>query len=513
MTFTNIRPATTLWFARHEISLAIRDWLTMMTAGRRHRQSVVLLVLALVAVILHLVANALIGGWVKNGAIADKAALVMLTGCGLLSFSLMMSQAMESVTRAYYTRSDLDLILSSPASSKRLFAVRTGAVALSTIALSSLLASPFINMLAFHDGVKWLSAYIVLAALGGLATAFSVILTLSLFRTIGPKRTRLIAQIVAAIVGAAFIIGIQAVAILAYGSLSRFSVLQSPEVIAMAPALENWLWIPAHAAMGNGAALIAVIITCGGLLALVISFSSRSFGHHAVAAASVSEARVEIRPRQALFRQTSTLQALRRKEWTLLRRDPWLVSQTLMQILYLVPPAMLMWIKFGESASVLAIIIPVLVMSAGQLAGGLAWLAISGEDAPDLVATAPITARAVLIAKIQAVMSVIGIILLPLILAIAFVSPMLALVTIVGAALSSSSSTAIQLWFRAQAKRTMFRRRQVSSRTATLAEAFSSIMWAGTTGLLAVGSWFFIAPALLAIGVLVLARSMRPEQE
>ena len=28
---------------------------------------------------------------------------------------------------------------------------------------------------------------------------------------------------------------------------------------------------------------------------------------------------------------------LRRKEWALLRRDPWLVSQTLVQILYLLP--------------------------------------------------------------------------------------------------------------------------------------------------------------------------------
>ena len=34
-------------------------------------------------------------------------------------------------------------------------------------------------------------------------------------------------------------------------------------------------------------------------------------------------------------------QALRRKEFRLLRRDPWLMSQTLMQLLYLVPPALL----------------------------------------------------------------------------------------------------------------------------------------------------------------------------
>ena len=45
---------------------------------------------------------------------ADRGTLVVITGCALLAWSLMMSQAMESVTRAFYARSDLDLILSSP---------------------------------------------------------------------------------------------------------------------------------------------------------------------------------------------------------------------------------------------------------------------------------------------------------------------------------------------------------------------------------------------------------------
>ena len=42
---------------------------------------------------------------------------------------------------------------------------------------------------------------------------------------------------------------------------------------------------------------------------------------------------------------------LRRKEWTLLLRDPWLVSQTLMQLLYLLPPALMLWQAFGDAAA------------------------------------------------------------------------------------------------------------------------------------------------------------------
>ena len=58
-------------------------------------------------------------------------------------------------------------------------------------------------------------------------------------------------------------------------------------------------------------------------------------------------------------------------------------------------------------------------MAAGQLAGGLAWLAISGEDAHDLVVTAPVSPRSVLIAKIEAVLGIIAMILAPLLLLMA----------------------------------------------------------------------------------------------
>src|SRR5262245_7176023 len=125
------------------------------------------------------------------------------------------------------------------------------------------------------------------------------------------------------------------------------------------------------------------------LLALaVVAFAPR-FGEHVVAAAGASNAMAR-RQRPAAIRPSAPARALRRKEWTLLLRDPWLASQTLMQLLYLLPPALMLWRAFGKGADDLVLLVPVLVMAAGQLAGGLAWLAISGEDAPDPVATAPI---------------------------------------------------------------------------------------------------------------------------
>src|SRR4029078_6824847 len=108
-------------------------------------------------------------------------------------------------------------------------------------------------------------------------------------------------------------------------------------------------------------------------------------------------------PRSGPFRNGSRPQALRRKEFLLLKRDPWLSSQSWMQLLYLVPPALLLWRSFSDSSAAIALITPVIVMAAGQLAGGLAWLTISGEDAPDLVATAPLPTHPVARAQLAAV--------------------------------------------------------------------------------------------------------------
>jgi ABC-2 type transport system permease protein len=509
------QPASLTWFARHELGLFWRDWVGMMTAGKRTRGIVLLVVLAIAAVLLHLLAAALIGPWLKSGITPDKPTLVLLTGGGLLFWSVMVSQALESVTRAYYARSDLDLILSSPASSRRLFAVRTGAIAITTVALSALLAAPVVDMLAIEDGPRWLATYGVLAAFGALAVALGVAITMALFNLVGAKRTRLIAQIIAAVVGAGFIIGIQAAAILSYGTMNRFAMLQSSDLVAHTPDLSSPLWLPARAAMGDPLALLIVLVFGFGALALAIAASASGFSKHAVAAAGLAHSRVT-QGRAARFRAGSQMQALRHKEWTLLKRDPWLLSQTLMQILYLLPPALLLWINFGHSAGAAVVVTPVLVMAAGQLAGGLAWLALSGEDAHDLVVTAPVSGRTVLVAKIEAIAVVIAVIVGPLVLLTALLSPATAAITAIGVTLSAASATTIQMWFRAQARRSMFRRRQVSSRAATLSEAFASIMWAGATAIVAggldTGLWVVaIVPTLLAVMVMLLARAVRPK--
>jgi ABC-2 type transport system permease protein len=505
-------PASTAWLARHELRIAWREWQSMMTAGHRRRMSTVVIALLAFFAVLHLPAYVMVGQFAHAGMRPDKAVLLTITISLALYVSLMLSQAMESVTRAFYSRADLDLILSSPISARRVFAVRIGAIALSIGAMAVLLAGPFVNILIADGGWRWASGYGVAVSFGAGAAALAVALTIGLFRLLGPRRTRLVAQVTAALIGAATVIGIQTMAILRYGTLARPGFLISDGVLAAAPGADSPVWLPARAITGDFTALAIVLAVSLVMLAGAILIFSGRFGEHALAAASVAPGRSRKRRRPAAFGRTSPARTLRRKEWALLRRDPWLTSQTLTQLLYLVPPVLLLTRNFGNAAGSAVMIVLVVVTVSGQLAGGLAWLAISGEDAPDLVASAPVTPGAIRRAKVEAVMGATAIIFAPLILGLALVSPGATLIAIAGIGLASASSIQIQLWFRSQARRAHFRRRHTSSRVATFAEAFSSFAWAGAAGLAANGAWQASIAAAFALLILAAAWAISPRK-
>lgn len=498
-------PGSIPWLARHEFRLSWRDWRFLITGGRAARGRKVSIGVAIAIVLAHAFAWFVLHRLTAADFKENQANYLLLTTGLVLYFCLMVSQAMEAATRVLYARSDLDLFHSSPAQLARVFVVRLTLIGVSIAAMGMVVASPFINVAVALHGSAWLNAYGVVVAMGTLAAAIAILLTGALFRSIGARRTRMAAQLAAAIIGAMFVIGLQIVAIFTSGTLSQLKVVQEQWVVARTPYEDSPLWWPARAAMGDLPLLVLVLAVALAVLAVVVAVGSRFFVVFSLQAVSAGDLNDSSRRRVVSnFRWTSPMQALRRKEWVLILRDPWLISQTAMQMLYLLPPALLLWHRYGSDATVLTLVIPVLVMASGQIAGGLAWLAISGEDAPDLVATAPISSASLTRAKVEAVMGATLIVIAPFVVAFAVISPLHAAILAVSVAMAAGCSTRIQLWFRAQATRAQFHRRQTSSRIATFAEALSSVGWAGTSGLVASGFWGIGAVAAALTGAMLL---------
>ena len=81
-------PGSLAWFARHELRLSWRDWMSMMTAGKRGRERAVILAFLVFAGFMHLLAYAVVGPALRAGITPDKATLALVTGGALLSLFL-----------------------------------------------------------------------------------------------------------------------------------------------------------------------------------------------------------------------------------------------------------------------------------------------------------------------------------------------------------------------------------------------------------------------------------------
>jgi ABC-2 type transport system permease protein len=218
------------WFAQQEARLAWRDWLSLMSGGGRRRTRTVAIGFTVFAVIMHGLAWLMLFSSASRAGSADDQVLSTLTGTLLLAWSLMVSQAMETVTKAFFARGDLELILTSPASASRLFAVRLAAMAATVVVMALVLAAPFVHVLVWLGGPRWFGGYFVAVAMAINATAVAIVIIVAMFHLLGAKRTRAVSQIVAAVIGAAFAIFLQFVTILSYGAMPdvSFSAVRWP---------------------------------------------------------------------------------------------------------------------------------------------------------------------------------------------------------------------------------------------------------------------------------------------
>ncbi len=502
-----------LWFFRMEFRLQGRELWQGMFGNGGARSAMIVTFLALLLIGMHALAYYLLAPWVAAGATDTIPTLAAITASASFFIIMSLSQAIESVTRAYYARGDLDLILSSPAPAHRLFWARTGMIALTSAFMTGLMISPFVDTLVCLDGPRWLMAYPVALALSGGVTALAVFVTLLLFGLIGPRHTRLAAQIFSALVGAALFVGIQTSLILTRGGPGSISAFLSDILIAVTGGKDNPVFLPAHAILGDMTAFGLVLIVSLAMMLAALAVSGKSFLRLTRDARDQTTGVVRTQKAHR-FSRLGAMALMRRKEWRLVWRDPWLISQSLMQLLYLIPLFVLMLMTSGNDAVTAPVLAAMLVMASGQLSGGLAWLTLSGEQAHDLVLTAPLKPRAIYTAKLQAVAAMVAIVILPVLLGLAVLYPRVLPVAAAGAFLASASAIGVQFLFRGRGDRRHFGRREGSPRMATMIEALAAVSWAGATGVAAInplaGAIAALPALLIVLAVWLLRRNAVP---
>jgi ABC-2 type transport system permease protein len=342
-------------------------------------------------------------------------------------------------------------------------------------------------------------------------------LAMALMGLIGARATRTFGQLLAAVIGAAFfLIGQMRNMLPDHGDKLFGDVMRWADAGALQPGAPlSW---PALAVLGHPLPLVGLFGASALLFTGVVLGAGRRFAANAglAAGANVGPARPAARPASVRGFEGGLNVALIRKELRLLLRDPTLLSQVLLRVLYVLP------LGFGVvragagaphstdlfSSQQLFGLAAAVVFVAGQLAGSLAWIVICAEDAPELLTCAPVDGSRVRWAKLAASMIPVAVLLGPLLLALAWFSPWVGLCALLGTAASSVSSGLVNLWFEKPAVRKAFRGRRTGSILVGILEALLGLGWGATTGLAAAGTVFAVIPLVTTLGLLGLARAL-----
>jgi ABC-2 type transport system permease protein len=475
-----LRPGSLPWLVAHDLTL---NWRRFMEMFARLSPLATWAVLACGAVVLHLVAWP-VAIWLV--ALLNEGSAAGTSMVAVLVFSVlawMVAQGLLGTSRTLQERGSGDLLFSSPLSVRIVLASRAAATAASSLGSVGLLVLPVANVAVLLDGPAWLAAYPALFALCLIGTSVGLAAAIGLFAKLGARRARAYAQMCAALAGGAFLIGAQVVAVLPEGLRTAITdrVAGSKAAALLDVALLGWLCV------------LAVIVFAASVLLLGDSFLQASL-RAAGGTAGSENARFGQRRRSRFGAGLG--RTLRRKEWLLLRRDHSVFAQLALQIVYTVPLAVVL-LRGVDNIPVALAIAPAIVVIAAQITASLAWITVSGEDAPELIAAAPVLRQRVEFAKVTAIgLPVLIVLALPL-AGLALLSLYVAVMVALFAVAASISTALLNLWHPMPGNRRGMLRRHSQSKIMALLEHLMAMLWAIAIVLAVVGSSW----ALLPIGV------------
>ena len=451
------------WLLRHEVRLLWRGF-----GGLRSR------ILALLGLVV--IAAAHFAGWafMRNfdlDAVLRVAPLPMITLTTILVL-MAVAAAFGLAVNTLFDRGDLDLLLSSPVPIANVYAVRGVAVALGSVAGIAAFVLPIANMGPVHGHWETLLAYPVLAAFGLASAALGFAGTLALVRLLGLRRARVAAQVTGALIGAALVLGMQLETLL---PRERRDALQawtrSDEGASWLGASSPLAW-PLRAAFGDAGLAGLVVVGAVAFFVAVIALTWRAFAAAAVQSPATSRARTPSGPGRPF--RAGLARVVVGKELALLARDPALIAKSLLNVLYLVP-VFLVLVRNSQPPHVVAAAV---VALAASLAGNLAWITVSAEESPDLLASAPVSAERLRWLKVLAAVLPVAAICAP------FLAWYLArsfwgfLVVAAAVSCAIASSAVVQVWLARPAARRDLAVRHKQNPLVNLADLMSTMGWA-----------------------------------
>ena len=506
---TRLIPGSSLWLLRYELLQNFRQ------SRRGNKKAIV--ISGGVLLLFMVVTGFPMALSLRHATFAASPPLILiLDGIAVLLLTLMVSQALLLAVSTFYERGDLDLLLSSPLPPARILRIRWIGIAVSVASSTLVIATPLLLPIVILDRWQIVGAFCVIAALALLATATALLMASEVIQLIGPRRTRAVVVVLASSIGLMVFLVFEGINIFRDPFRPELRALilwlRSPNALAIFGPNLPWSW-PARAALGDATSVIIFVGSTIVYYIVAVQFVGGRF--FAQAAATIGSEvrggglnRAPLRP----FRNGIRL-VLLQKELRLIRRSPALLFQMALKPLYLVP---VMFVLLSQALhgdlSVITVGVGIITFIASSLAGGLAGIAVLGEDVPDLLASAPVSSDAIRRAKLTSAVLPVVVLCSP-VLAVMWLRPLAGIACIFGILAGGVSEGFIQLWYVKPTSRRRFALRGTGSLLGNLGGMLSDIGWAVTAGLLADGSVWSILVASLPVSVLFFLALNAPRED
>ncbi|HZV64549.1 MAG TPA: hypothetical protein VFG03_06540 [Telluria sp.] len=474
-----IAPAgSALWLLRHEVKLFLygAGFGGRRGTGKRRSNKLNILVWLAAAALLHGFAFAIVAGVERHGA-PPQQLIMVATGILAAALPMMLSSGLKASVEVLFTRGDLDLLLSSPLPSRSIFTVRLAGITVGIAGVYLFFLSPLAHVGLVLGQFHWLAIYPGVLSMAAVTAALAMLLTLGLVRLLGVRRTRVVAQVLGALSGALLFLVSQLYSTTLRGLTDRAANWLAPLLAPGAPlGPDSMLWLPGHALLGAPGPLLLLSLASLAAFLLTVHFTHGFFVHGVQQAVSAVRATQAPAGGMRFDFGRSLARTVMVKEWRLIARDPQLISQVLLQLLYLLPMCALLFVKGPDSLPGLA---SALAFLCASLTASLAWIIISAEDAPDLLLAAPCSQRTIQRAKLAAVaLPPLLVVALPL-LWIALRHPLAGMLASLVVTAAVASAALIVLWCGRPSARSDFKVRAKGNFFSNLLETLNAAAWAG----------------------------------
>lgn len=438
-----------VWLTLHELRGNLR-------ATGRSRMGQILLALVLLGyTALGVGLGLLLAGeqWRVDG-VARLVALI----ASILLFTFMTTQALLASQRTLYEAGDLDLLFSAPLDPRTVVSAKLLGIAGGVMLTFSIFLLPILLPVALLGHPELLGALALLVALACTAACLGLGVTLVLARTVGPRAARTLGQILAALTGASLFLVTQI--------LNQQDDRRESGTVLLFEALRDRGYgssglssLPGRAVFGDPLAILLLLGGALGLFALAGWGMRNAFLRSYRAGGARPASRRVAKGGIARHFHRGLFATIFSKELRLLLRDPALIFQLLLRIVYLAP-ILLIAFRDGRTLPLAPTLAFTSVVIAGQLVSSLAWLAASAEDTPDLLKVAPVAKDDLDVAKLLAAMALAAPLGLLLPIAIALETVAGALVTLLFTAGAGGAVGYLEVAHAQPAPRATFQRRQ-----------------------------------------------------